>query len=93
MLVGDSGVGKSSIVSCVCFGEVERKHLATIGVDFHSTNTTINGTRVKMQIVRYARRGALLSQPSTAALPPKAGMRRHCAIFAPPSPPPPTPWP
>ncbi len=56
MLVGDSGVGKSSIVSCVCHGEVDRRHLATIGVDFHSTNATINGARVKLQIVRRARR-------------------------------------
>jgi len=50
ILVGDSGVGKTSILSAYVGEEVSRSHISTIGIDFKMKNMTLDGHRVKVQI-------------------------------------------
>lgn len=50
MTIGDSGVGKSSIINTY-FGEpFQEGHLATIGVDFKIKTLHINDKKIKLQI-------------------------------------------
>jgi Ras-related protein Rab-18 len=50
LLVGDSGVGKSSLLLRFATGEFEDDLQATIGVDFKSKVISVNGKNVKLTI-------------------------------------------
>ena len=50
LLIGDSGVGKSSIVSVYTENRFISTHLSTIGIDFKIKNIDIDGTKIKLQI-------------------------------------------
>lgn len=50
LLVGDSGVGKSSILSRFADGTFDESYLTTVGVDFKIRSLDINGIRYKLQI-------------------------------------------
>ena len=52
MLIGDTGVGKTSLVSRACGEPFSTRHLATIGVDFKCHRMVMDGTTVKVQVVR-----------------------------------------
>ncbi|XP_065075113.1 ras-related protein Rab-35-like [Ochlerotatus camptorhynchus] len=50
LIIGDSGVGKSSLLLRYADCKFPQQHLITIGVDFKIRTVTINGERVKLQI-------------------------------------------
>jgi small GTP-binding protein len=50
VLLGDSGVGKSSIVQRLIQGTFFPDGSATCGADFHTHTCTVNGEIVKLQI-------------------------------------------
>eukprot|EP00002_Diphylleia_rotans_P039620 TRINITY_DN9224_c0_g1_i1.p1 TRINITY_DN9224_c0_g1~~TRINITY_DN9224_c0_g1_i1.p1 ORF type:complete len:206 (+),score=43.34 TRINITY_DN9224_c0_g1_i1:43-660(+) len=50
LLVGDSGVGKSSIMNRFCTGQYEEDNTSTIGVDFKIKLINIGDKRVKLTI-------------------------------------------
>lgn len=50
LLIGDSGCGKSSILSRFCDDKFDYHFMSTIGVDFKIKNLTINDTNIKLQI-------------------------------------------
>lgn len=50
LLIGDSGVGKSSILSSFADDQFTESHISTIGVDFKITTTSIDNSIVKLQI-------------------------------------------
>ena len=50
LIIGDSGVGKSSILSCYINNEFTESHISTIGVDFSITTIEIDNTVIKLQI-------------------------------------------
>ena len=55
IVVGDSGVGKTNIISRYCCkegeeGEFRDYHVATIGVDFSTKVIKVEGQRLKLQI-------------------------------------------
>ena len=50
MLVGESGVGKSSLLIRFIDDKFNDQLLSTIGVDFHFRTLDINGEKVKLQI-------------------------------------------
>mmetsp|Transcript_2500 Transcript_2500/g.3873 ORF Transcript_2500/g.3873 Transcript_2500/m.3873 type:complete len:225 (-) Transcript_2500:275-949(-) len=50
ILVGDSGVGKSNLMSQFTSGEFSLDNRATIGVGFAARNVDIQGKRIKAQI-------------------------------------------
>ena len=47
VLVGDSGVGKSCLLSCFIYNEFKSASLATIGVDLDSKRINIDGKVIK----------------------------------------------
>lgn len=51
VLIGDSGVGKSSFVLKYCDNSFKTNVMSTIGVDFKIKRLTIDGKIVKLQIV------------------------------------------
>jgi small GTP-binding protein len=50
IIIGDSGVGKSSIMGRRCDNVFQPTFVSTIGVDFKYTTVTIDGKTVKLQI-------------------------------------------
>ena len=48
IFLGDQGVGKSSILNRFSQDKFEQDYQATIGLDFHSKNATINGVNVRL---------------------------------------------
>ena len=46
--MGDQGVGKSSILNRFSQDKFEQEYQATIGLDFHSKNATINGANIRL---------------------------------------------
>jgi len=50
--VGDTGVGKSSILLRYSDNTFSHSHVSTIGVDFKYKTVVRNGKVVKLQIVR-----------------------------------------
>jgi len=50
IIIGDSGVGKTSILSRFAGEDVTKSHISTIGIDFKIRTIKINGDEVKLQI-------------------------------------------
>ena len=50
ILLGDSGVGKTSIISRYFQNNFNETHIATIGVDFRYKSINIDGTVVRLQV-------------------------------------------
>ena len=50
IIVGDSGVGKTNLLTCFCEGVFKDNYVATIGVDFKIKMLQVDEKRVKMQI-------------------------------------------
>lgn len=50
VLVGESGVGKSSLLIRFIDDKFNDQLLSTIGVDFHFRTLDINGEKIKLQI-------------------------------------------
>ena len=51
VVTGDSGVGKTNIISRFTSGEFQQENKATIGVEFgHAEVTLADGTQIKVQI-------------------------------------------
>ena len=50
VVIGDSAVGKTSILSRYCDDKFNDKHMTTLGVDFKIRTLTVNDKRVKLQI-------------------------------------------
>jgi Ras-related protein Rab-1A len=50
VIIGNSGVGKSSLLIRFCDDTFRDMYLTTIGVDFKFKTIDINGTGVKLQI-------------------------------------------
>lgn len=50
LLIGDSGVGKSSLLLRFADNSYTGNYITTIGVDFKIRTITIDGQRVKLQI-------------------------------------------
>ena len=48
IFLGDQCVGKSSILNRFYQDKFEPDYQATIGLDFHSKNTEINGTSIRL---------------------------------------------
>ena len=59
LLVGDSGVGKSSLLLRFATGDFEEDQQATIGVDFKSRIVDVGGKRVKLTVWDTAGAGAI----------------------------------
>ena len=50
LLIGDSGVGKSSLLLNYCDGDFNPSYISTIGVDFRVQQTEVDGKFLKLQI-------------------------------------------
>lgn len=50
MLIGDSNVGKTSIMRRFCEGKYSPKEQSTVGLEYGQRVLTLNGTRVLMQL-------------------------------------------
>ena len=50
IIIGDSGVGKTNILTRFCENIFKETHVATIGVDFNVKTIDIEDKRLKMQI-------------------------------------------
>lgn len=50
IIVGDSGVGKTNLLTYFCEGVFKENYVATIGVDFKIKMLQIDDKRIKMQI-------------------------------------------
>ncbi|KAL9654188.1 hypothetical protein ABK040_000770 [Willaertia magna] len=50
LLLGDSGVGKSSILSMFCDDKFNFTHISTVGVDFKTVHLTIQDKQIQLQI-------------------------------------------
>ena len=48
LMVGEGGVGKTSIAVRLCTGSFDSKYNATIGSDYYSTGITAKGEEVKV---------------------------------------------
>ena len=48
IFLGDQGVGKSSILNRFSQDKFEQNYQATIGLDFHSKNVTIENTNIRL---------------------------------------------
>ena len=49
VLVGDAGVGKSSLLSRFTEGKYGEQHMSTIGVDFKIRMIELDGVRIKLR--------------------------------------------
>jgi Ras-related protein Rab-8A len=50
IIIGDSGVGKTNVLTRYCEGIFKDSYVATIGVDFKIKVLNIDGTKIKLQI-------------------------------------------
>lgn len=50
ILIGDSGVGKSSLLLRYVYNEIEDKHYATVGIDLQTKTIVINDEKFKLQL-------------------------------------------
>jgi Ras-related protein Rab-8A len=50
IIVGDSGVGKTNLLTYFCEGAFKESYVATIGVDFKIKMMQIDDKRIKLQI-------------------------------------------
>ena len=50
VVIGDSGVGKTNLITKYCDGEFKESYVATIGVDFKLKSVTVDGRTTKLQI-------------------------------------------
>lgn len=50
IIVGDSGVGKTNLITKFCDDIFQENYVATIGVDFKLKTIEIESTRIKLQI-------------------------------------------
>ncbi|XP_050883960.1 ras-related protein RABE1c isoform X2 [Lathyrus oleraceus] len=50
LLIGDSGVGKSSLLVRFSEGSFSTSYLPTMGIDFRNRNIEMHGKRIKLQI-------------------------------------------
>ena len=50
IIIGDSGVGKTNILTRFCEDIFKDTHVATIGVDFNVKTIQIEDKRLKMQV-------------------------------------------
>ena len=50
LLIGESGVGKTSIMNRLDNKKFSESHITTIGIDFRTKNYNINNLKVKLQI-------------------------------------------
>lgn len=48
IILGDSGVGKTNILSRFCDEKFTMTHMATIGVDFKIKTIDVDGKRIKL---------------------------------------------
>ena len=50
IVIGDSGVGKTNLITCFCDKTFKETYVATIGVDFKIQTSIIGDKKIKMQI-------------------------------------------
>ncbi|XP_064403077.1 ras-related protein Rab-13-like [Halichondria panicea] len=50
LLCGDSGVGKTCLISQFTDNQIRRSHITTIGIDFKLKTFTVQGKRIRLQI-------------------------------------------
>lgn len=50
IVIGDSGVGKTNIITRFCDNQFKNSYVATIGVDFKMKKLVANGIKIRMQI-------------------------------------------
>lgn len=50
IIIGDSGVGKTNILTRFCHNVFKDSHVATIGVDFNVKIMEVEGVKIKMQV-------------------------------------------
>ena len=50
IIVGDSGVGKTNLLTYFCEGVFKQSYVATIGVDFKVKMVLVEDKRIKLQI-------------------------------------------
>jgi Ras-related protein Rab-8A len=50
IIIGDSGVGKTNLITRFCENMFKDSYVATIGVDFKIKSLIVNEKRIKMQI-------------------------------------------
>ena len=50
IIIGDSGVGKTNILTKYCSGTFKDSYVATIGVDFKLKTVFVDGSKIKLQI-------------------------------------------
>ena len=50
IIVGDSGVGKTNLLTKYCDNCFEDNYVATVGVDFKLKMVDLEGTRIKLQL-------------------------------------------
>ena len=76
VLIGDSGVGKSNLLTRYCKNDFKIESKTTIGVEFATKNVfTTDGKRVKAQIWDTA------GQEKFKSLVPSYLRDAHCAVF------------
>ena len=50
IIIGDSGVGKSNLLTKFCDGVFKDSYVATIGVDFKLKTIQVDDSKIKLQI-------------------------------------------
>lgn len=50
IIIGDSGVGKTNLLTKFCEGSFKDNYVATIGVDFKIKSVDVEGRKIKLQI-------------------------------------------
>ena len=50
IIIGDSGVGKTNMLTRYCEGTFKNTYVATIGVDFKTKTVNVDQTKIKLQI-------------------------------------------
>ncbi|KRX02148.1 P-loop containing nucleoside triphosphate hydrolase [Pseudocohnilembus persalinus] len=50
LIIGDSGVGKTNILTRFCDDQFTTSHLTTIGIDFKIKTIDIDGKKIKLQV-------------------------------------------